>query len=407
MSHQPNADPIFGSRLYDLLKTCIPGTSLLDDNMRKHRLRVCLNCLWYFGKAYNQPGVSQSLPSYFPNSLIPEITRRVQAEEDPAICVMGRCVLAVIINKLAADLESHTIPLNDGILTCLSAILRIESREVKLLLSQPGAIALANVISFTFVQTGGLVTDTVPSGTRGVVQETLDILSQAISSEESAELQPDQPNAIFQGFYRKFENTLVSRLLDLLNTCSQVTSPLATEVCMSCLGVCLKGLWCIVREFDQLRNSVTLPSYIHVTFANPEMTRYISEPWLQSDRSVSVIGRCVGALVVNKLAADIKLRNILVSNDELECLSAILGTESNHVILLLNHPGAIEFTNILFLALNNFHSITSPRLPSHVLDVVQKTLIALSQALPLELNVKMRLNQILTNISKGLCGFIL
>ncbi len=85
MSHQPNTDPVFGSRLYDLLKTCIPETSILDENlkMRKNRLRVCLNCLWYFGRAYNLPGVSRPLPSYFPNSLIPEITRRVQTEGDP------------------------------------------------------------------------------------------------------------------------------------------------------------------------------------------------------------------------------------------------------------------------------------------------------------------------------------
>jgi len=77
MSHEPTTDPIFGSRLYDLLKTCIPETSVLDERMRKNRLRICLNCLWYFGRAYNQPGVSQPLPSYFPNSLIPEIIRRV------------------------------------------------------------------------------------------------------------------------------------------------------------------------------------------------------------------------------------------------------------------------------------------------------------------------------------------
>jgi hypothetical protein len=66
MSHQPNTDPIFGSRLYDLLKTCIPETSILDEEMRKNRLRVCMKCLWSFGKAYNQLGSSQLLPSYFP-----------------------------------------------------------------------------------------------------------------------------------------------------------------------------------------------------------------------------------------------------------------------------------------------------------------------------------------------------
>lgn len=53
MSHEPTTDPILGSRLYDLLKTCIPETSVLDKEMRENRLQVCLNCLWYFGRAYN------------------------------------------------------------------------------------------------------------------------------------------------------------------------------------------------------------------------------------------------------------------------------------------------------------------------------------------------------------------
>ncbi|KAN0137241.1 hypothetical protein V8E53_004951, partial [Lactarius tabidus] len=42
MSHEPTADPVFGSRLCDLVKTCIPQTSVLDEKMRKNRLRVCL-----------------------------------------------------------------------------------------------------------------------------------------------------------------------------------------------------------------------------------------------------------------------------------------------------------------------------------------------------------------------------
>ncbi|KAN0137349.1 hypothetical protein V8E53_004794, partial [Lactarius tabidus] len=45
MSHQRNTDPVFGSRLYDLLKTCMPETSILDEDKRKKRLRVCMNCL--------------------------------------------------------------------------------------------------------------------------------------------------------------------------------------------------------------------------------------------------------------------------------------------------------------------------------------------------------------------------
>jgi hypothetical protein len=61
MSHQPNTDPVLGSRLSDLLKTCIPGTSILDEKMRTNRLRVCVKCLWSFAKAYNESGFSQGL----------------------------------------------------------------------------------------------------------------------------------------------------------------------------------------------------------------------------------------------------------------------------------------------------------------------------------------------------------
>ncbi|KAI9447532.1 hypothetical protein H4582DRAFT_2137090, partial [Lactarius indigo] len=56
MSHQPNTDPILGSRLYDLLKTCIPETSILDEKTRENRLQVCMKCLWSFARAYNQLG---------------------------------------------------------------------------------------------------------------------------------------------------------------------------------------------------------------------------------------------------------------------------------------------------------------------------------------------------------------
>ncbi|KAH9161291.1 hypothetical protein EDB89DRAFT_2158016 [Lactarius sanguifluus] len=78
MSHRPNANPIFGSRLYDLLKTCISETSPLDDKTRKNRLRVCMKYLWHFGQKYNELGPSQVLPSYFPDALAsPGITRRI------------------------------------------------------------------------------------------------------------------------------------------------------------------------------------------------------------------------------------------------------------------------------------------------------------------------------------------
>jgi len=162
----------------------------------------------------------------------------------------------------------------------------------------------------------------------------------------------------------------------------------------------MKNLWDFTREYNERGNSVPLPSYVFIAFTNPEMTRRIRKP---SDLTVRVIGRCVEALVINKLAADIKSRDVSVSNDELACLSAILSTKSDDVMVLLNHPGAIEFTNMVFLALDDFYS-THGTMPSFALDVVQHTYSALSQVLPPpKFNSEIQLNQTntLMNVSGG------
>jgi hypothetical protein len=403
MSHQPNSDPIFGSRLYGLLKTCIPETSSLAEEMRKNRLRACMKCLWSFAKAYNQVGSSQALPSYFPYALAsPEITRLVQNETDSDIRVIGRCYGALIVNKLVADLESRADSISDKELACLSAILGDNSHDVKLFLCQPGAVTLMNMISLTFDDVDSLVTDTVLSCVWDVVQQTLDIISQAVSSPEAANVQLDRPSAMINGSGPSGGNfgcILEFRLLDLLDTCLQVSSPIEERVRTSCLRMCLKGLWYFGRTFNQLGNSTPFPSFNSFALTNPEMIRRIHE---QHDLTVRVIGRCVQALVVNKLAVDIKSRSITVSNDELACLSAILGMKSHDAMLLLSHPGAIEFTNMIFLALDNFDT-TSTRILSDVPDVVQETLGILSRALPADLNAAIPLDQTDTrvNVSDG------
>ncbi|KAH9169502.1 hypothetical protein EDB89DRAFT_2072903 [Lactarius sanguifluus] len=181
MSYQPNADPIFGSRLYDLLKTCIPETLILDRKIRKN--------------PYNQPGSSRELPSYFRDLLAsPEITRRVRVEEDSGVCVIGRCFGALVVNKLSADINSRpiTVSVPNEELVCLSTILDTEGHDVGLLLRQPGAIVIANMISFFDVSTFKLVAATIPSDALEVVQQSLDILFQVLPTQESAELQSDR-----------------------------------------------------------------------------------------------------------------------------------------------------------------------------------------------------------------------
>ncbi|KAH8993891.1 hypothetical protein EDB86DRAFT_1317031 [Lactarius hatsudake] len=357
ISHQPNTDPIFGSRLYDLLKTCIPGTSLLDDKLRKNRLRVCLNCLWYFSRAYSHPGVSQPLPSYFPNSLIPEIVRRVQTEEDFTLRAIGHCVIAVVISKLAADVKSRTIIVNDGVLTFLSPVLNTEGHDLEFLHNQPGTVALANMISLSFGELGTLADGAVPPDVLDLVQQTLTILSRALLAQEKTELQLGQEVSETDGSYRKFGRILVPHLLYFLNTCVRTPSRLTGEVRTSFLRMCLKRLWFTGRAFNQGGKSLPSPSDLHITFSHPEIIRGIYE---HQDPAVRAIGRCVGALVVNNLAVDLNSRIIPASHAELECLSAVLsiGDRSLEPLLLLKQP-----------------------VPFGVPDMIQQTFIILSQTL--------------------------
>ena len=135
------------------------------------------------------------------------------------------------------------------------------------------------------------------------------------------------------------------------------------------------------------------------------MIRRISE---EPEPDIRVIVRSIEALIVNKLTADINSRDVPVSDDELAYLSTILDTESDNVRFLLSHQGAIEFTNMVLLTLDGFHS--TPGLRSVTLDqTFLETFRILSQALPPELNAAVRLGQTypLMNNSDGQCGLIL
>jgi hypothetical protein len=161
----------------------------------------------------------------------------------------------------------------------------------------------------------------------------------------------------------------------------------------------MKNLWFFTRKYNK-SSTVPLPSYLSVSFANPEMNRRICE---ERDIAVRVLGRCVEALVVNKLATDINSRRIPASNDELACISAILGTEGNDVELSPSYLGAIKFTKMVFLALDNFYSFTDEILPSDIPIVVQETFGILSQDISAELNAMMPPAQMdtLVNLSHG------
>ena len=212
MSDQPPTNPIFGFRLHYLLKTCILGTSALTEEERKRRLRACLKCLWCWVKAYNQNNQNTvPLPSYFPLPN-PDITRRLQAEEDPTAGMIGRCFGALVAKRLAADVNSRhssDIRIRDAKLASLSAILGSTSTEVDTFLSQPGTIGLANIVSLTSSEMNTLVTESVPPEVLYIFQTTVDILlAEDFLTSPDVELPPN----LVASFHKTYSNARRSQV---------------------------------------------------------------------------------------------------------------------------------------------------------------------------------------------------
>lgn len=180
------SDPILGSRIYDLLKTCKPGASPLHEDARRNRLRVCLKSLWYCGRGYNQPGYPAPLPSYVREVFaVPEVILQIRAEEDVSIRVIGHCFESLLTNKLVQDVTDYPqrysrtstgLFVTQAELMSLSTLLECASGDVIKWLGQRGAIGLANVVALASSEAELLVADKVPSEALDILQQTLEIL---------------------------------------------------------------------------------------------------------------------------------------------------------------------------------------------------------------------------------------
>ena len=193
MSDQPPTNTIFGLRLHRLLNIYLRGTSALTEEQRRRRLRICLECLWCWARAYSQN--SESLPPHFPLPS-PDMIRRLQTEQDPTAGMIGRCFIALIAKMLAAAVSSHhslDVRVRDEKLESLSAILGRTRAELETFLSHSGAICLANIITLTSSIMNTLFTEEVLSAeVLGMLRVTVDtLLAEDTLTSLGAELPPD------------------------------------------------------------------------------------------------------------------------------------------------------------------------------------------------------------------------
>ena len=180
------SDPILGSRIHDLLKTCEYGVSPLLDDARRNRLRVCLKSLWYCGRGYNQPTYSTPLPSYVRKIFaVPEMILKIRSEEDVSVRLIGRCFESLLAKKLARDVIDHPkrysragrgFFVTQAELMCLSTLFDATSKDVMDWLGQRGSISLANIVSLATSEPDLLAAGNIPSEALDVLQKTLEIL---------------------------------------------------------------------------------------------------------------------------------------------------------------------------------------------------------------------------------------
>jgi hypothetical protein len=340
-------------------------------------LRMWMNNLWDLTRECNEPGNSVALPSCVSIAFTnPELSRRIR-QADHAAYLVGQCIAALVVNKLTSDAMSQTV--GDVELACLSAILDIDSHEVRLSLSQPGTIQLVNLASLAFsdVRSSSDNRKFLPDA-RSVYQQTLSITSQALLDLGNDKLQRDQIPVLALSTAR-FKRTCVYHFHSILTTCMPGTSSVIEEVRTSCLRICLKTLWRCAEAYAQCPDP--MPSDFPLLLASPEIIRQFHT---ENDSVARFMGCCFRALVLTKLVDSLKSPISLGGGDnnaELACISAILGPEHHEGLLLPYQLRIINLRNIVSLMFSEIDTFAAAGRSEDVLNMAIDTLSILASRL--------------------------
>ena len=207
--------------------------------------------MWEFAREYSERGNSAPFPSYVTVAFTnPEVARRIRKQCNLVVRVMGHCVEALVVNKLTADINSRDISVSTDELTYLSTILRAQSHDLRLCLSQHGTVELVNLASLSFGDVLSFRADKMPPSTRTVLQKTIAILSETLPAQSNVELPQDQATALTDLSDEWHERTIASRLNGLLDVCIPGTFSLMDNVRTSCLRMCLETLWRWTKSYS-------------------------------------------------------------------------------------------------------------------------------------------------------------
>jgi hypothetical protein len=336
--------------------------------------------MWNFTKECIEHGNSVPLPSYvwiaFSN---PKTTRWIREQSDLFVQVIGRCVEALVVNKLVAGINSRNVPVSNDEMACLSVILgSSQSDDVRLCLNQPGTVELINLASLTLGDMSSLSIDKMSPDLRSVFQQTLDILSQTLMAQGNSDLPLDHTFSPTHFSDDYSDRILISRLDGLLKMCMPGSSPLIEEVRTSCLRICLECLWKCGVTYHQ--TSDPLPSHFSLVLTRPEVTHDLQT---EQDPIARITGCCFCALIVSKLVdtleSPISFTSGRIGDAELACISAILGAEHRDVSLSPHQIRLINFRNVVLLISSEVDTLFTS---AGILKIAQDTLYILANHIP-------------------------
>lgn len=121
-----------------------------------------------------------------------------------------------------------------------------------------------------------------------------------------------------------------------------------------------------------------LPSFVGITLTDPEFTRRIHS---KGDLTIRVTGRCIQALIVNKLVDSISSSSAAYG-EEMGWVSSLLGTEPDEFSRQRRPTTVTKLHNVINLMSSEIESLFTLETPrADVLKIVQQTLEIISSDL--------------------------
>ncbi|KAH8985007.1 hypothetical protein EDB92DRAFT_1390297 [Lactarius akahatsu] len=171
-------------RLHKFFKACLPGKSILDPDVRKRRLRICLAAIWSYAKGYcNSDPRKRPIPEQFQSLFAdPDDMDLLSADGDTNTRIMALCITSLLVTKIVGGIRhrSRNRPVPEGELTFLRNALG-SFWLPGLPPVNPGPIELANFLAMLDGLAKLAHQETSPLESLGrEASETMDILARAV-----------------------------------------------------------------------------------------------------------------------------------------------------------------------------------------------------------------------------------